>query len=64
MTREKDIRVVCETVLSNWENVNAQNRYHCNYCFGHHGDNNPTKTVDGYPHALDCPVLVATDLLT
>ena len=66
MSKKDDIKIVCETILNNWEDYNAQSRYRCNYCTGHYSSSKdyPTKLVNGYHHSLDCPVLVAQDLLT
>ena len=61
---KEDVEELAGTILNNWEDHSSQNRYKCNYCAGYPGAEHPTKEVDGYPHDLDCPVLIAQDVLT
>lgn len=63
---KEDIEKLANAVINNWEDYNVQSRYLCRYCAGYHGKTEkPTiKCDDGFPHDLDCPVLIAQDVLT
>lgn len=61
---KQDVESLAETVINNWEDGNSQSCNCCNYCFGHKGSSDPAIVVEDYPHALDCPVLIAQDILT
>lgn len=68
---EKDVELLAEYILNNWENPNSQSRGLCNYCYG--GEfkkgvaNSPggrTGNYDEYNHKPNCLVFVAQDILT
>ena len=60
---DSDVKLLAETVLDYWQTYddcdNGPNGYNCEFCTGEHDFE-----LINFKHALDCPVLVAQDVLT
>jgi len=59
VSRESDIKIVCEALIEKFEQYENNSYDHCRYC-----GSDETKQNGDYVHEVDCPVLVAKDLLT
>jgi len=59
VSRESDIKIVCEALIEKFEQCENNSYDHCRYC-----GSDETKQNGDYVHEVDCPVLVAKDLLT
>ena len=58
-TREDDIKTVCTAVLEYFEQDNSDGWDYCRFCLG-----TQTGWHGEYVHSVNCPVLVAKDLLS
>lgn len=62
-----DAKILAEAVLEEWwwgdMGDYGDQKYHCNYCSGAEYTID-TKDPKSIKHDLDCPVLVALDILT
>lgn len=63
MSVESDAKVLAEAILEEWEQYddgdNNPKGHYCLFCY-----KESWKSVADIKHAIDCPVLVAKDVLT
>ena len=59
MELEDDARTLAETIIDYWKEYDDGKGYCCMFCCG-----SSWKGYDKVVHDLDCPVLVAKDVLT
>ena len=60
-----DYQKLCEAILTNWQNHNADSGHWCNYCLGYKKADQSFLTCEAedYPHTDECPVLIALSVL-
>lgn len=63
---EKDIKTIAEYIVDNYKEYDdgdySPKGWFCSHCWENNGKFNQDK--DNIPHSLDCPYLIAKDLLT
>lgn len=68
MFRKEDVLIVARAILDQPIVANMGDRnpfgYYCEYCDNEYIKGKPQENRDKFVHKLDCPVLVAKDIMT